>query len=48
MHFSCNTMIELATGWFDIKEMEDAKNTADAARILIILGSVDIHNPKGL
>ena len=41
-------MIEPATGWFAIKEMEMLKKTQLMQQeILIILTSVNIHNPKG-
>ena len=41
-------MIEPATGWFAIKEMEMLKTQLMQQEILIILASVGIHNPKGL
>ena len=33
LHLSCKTMIDPATGWFEIIEMKDTNNSADAARI---------------
>ena len=36
LHLSCKTIIDPATDWFEIIEMKDTNNSADAARILII------------
>ena len=33
LHLSCKSMIDPATGWFEIMEMKDTNNSADAARI---------------
>ena len=33
LHLSCKTMIDPATGWFEMKEMKDTNNSTDAARI---------------
>ena len=33
LSLSCKTMIDPATGWFEIKEMKDTNNSADASRI---------------
>ena len=42
-------MIEPATDWFKIKEMEMLKTPLMQQEFLIILASVnDIHNPEGL
>ena len=41
-------MIEPATGWFAIKEMEMLKTLLMQQEILIILATVHIHNPRGL
>ena len=33
LSLSCKTMIDPATGWFEIKEMKDTNNSADASCI---------------
>ena len=33
LQLSCKTMIDPATSWFEIQEMKDTNNSADAARI---------------
>ena len=48
MHLFYKTMIDSATGWFEINEMKGTNNSADAARVFNNTWLSRYPQPKGL